>query len=362
MKNCPNCASVSMGKYEFHQQEVEQCQDCHGIWLELGELDGALSIADNNNDQVLLEQNLGEVLGQSDRHCYVCDQRLTRYHLMSGFKVEVDACSGCHGVWLDNDELEKVSQSPAIAEALLELDKPVHKRTWLFQFLSQMPVEYNVKPKKVPWVTYALLVFNVLIFMSYGLGGNSEDFAFNNFALHSDQVSHGQQLWTLLTHMYMHGGLMHLVGNMYFLYIIGDNLEDTLGRGKFILYYTLCGLGAAVAQILADPNSMIPMVGASGAIAGLFGMYLLWFRHASLTFMIIIYQKKVSPMIFFGFWILTNIVGLYLANESGGGVAYWAHIGGFIAGIAIGLLVKKKVFATNRLLAILNSQEVKVKR
>ncbi|WP_413693511.1 rhomboid family intramembrane serine protease [Psychromonas sp. KJ10-2] len=155
---------------------------------------------------------------------------------------------------------------------------------------------------------------------------------------------------------------MHLVGNMYFLYIIGDNLEDTLGRGKFILYYTLCGLGAAVAQILADPNSMIPMVGASGAIAGLFGMYLLWFRHASLTFMIIVYQKKVSPVIFFGFWILTNILGLYLANESGGGVAYWAHIGGFIAGIAIGLLVKKKVFAANPLLAILNSHEVKVKR
>ncbi|WP_413693512.1 zf-TFIIB domain-containing protein [Psychromonas sp. KJ10-2] len=170
MKNCPSCNSSKMRKYEFHQQEVDQCQDCHGIWLELGELDGALSIADNNNDQVLLEQNLGEVLGQSDRHCYVCDQRLTRYHLMSGFKVEVDACSGCHGVWLDNDELEKVSQSPAIAEALLELDKPVHKRTWLFQFLSQMPVEYNLKPKRTPWVTYALLVFNVLIFMSYGLG------------------------------------------------------------------------------------------------------------------------------------------------------------------------------------------------
>jgi len=162
--------------------------------------------------------------------------------------------------------------------------------------------------------------------------------------------------------MYMHSGVMHLVGNMYFLYIIGDNLEESLGRGKFILYYTLCGFAAAAAQIIADPNSVIPMVGASGAIAGLFGMYLLWFRHASLTLMIVIYQKKVSPLIFFGIWLAINIIGLYAADEHGGGVAYWAHIGGFMAGIVIGLIVKKQVFATNPLLAILNSHEVKIKR
>jgi len=362
MQNCPSCNSNSILKHEFHRQEVEKCQDCHGIWLELGELDGALSIADNGNSQVHMEETLGECLGKSDRHCHVCDTKLLRYHLMSGFEVEVDTCPSCFGVWLDHDELDKVAQSPAIAKALLELDKPTHKRTWLFQFLSQMPVEYNLKPKRTPWAMYSLLLLNIIFFMSYSVGIVDESFVFNNFALHSDQVSHGQQLWTLLTHMYMHGGLMHLVGNMYFLYIIGDNLEDTLGRRKFLLYYTLCGLGAAAAQIIADPNSYIPMVGASGAIAGLYGMYLLWFRHASLTLMIIVYQKKVSPMIFFGFWIITNIVGLYLANESGGGVAYWAHIGGFIVGIVIGLLVKKQVFTANPLLAMLNSAEVKVKR
>ena len=104
------------------------------------------------------------------------------------------------------------------------------------------------------------------------------------------------------------------------------------------------------------------MVGASGAIAGLFGMYLLWFRHASLTLMIVIYQKKVSPLVFFAIWLGINVIGLYFANESGGGVAYWAHIGGFIAGLVIGLLVKKQVFANNPLLAILNSPEVKIKR
>jgi membrane associated rhomboid family serine protease len=351
-----------MERHEFHQQEVDKCQKCNGIWLELGELDSALSIADNDNDQVSLEESLGDKLGKSKRHCHICNQTMTRYHLMSGFEVEIDTCSSCSGVWLDSEELEKVTHSPAIANALLELDKPIQKRTWLFQFLSQMPVEYNLKPKVTPWATYSLVLLNFLIFISYSLGLLGESFAYHHFALHSNQVSHWHQLWTLLTHMYMHGGVMHLIGNMYFLYIIGDNLEESLGRGKFILYYTLCGLVAAAAQIIADPNSIIPMVGASGAIAGLFGMYLLWFRHASLTLMIVIYQKKVSPLIFFAIWLVINIVGLYFAGESDGGVAYWAHIGGFIAGIIIGLMFKKQVFATNPLLAILNSNEVKVKR
>ena len=363
MENCPNCASSSMKKHELHQQEVDKCQECNGIWFERGELNSALSIADNDNDDVSLEESLGERLGKSDRHCYKCDQALTRYHLMSGFQVEVDTCSSCAGVWIDNEELEKVTQSPAIEKALLELDKPVKKRTWLFQILSQMPVEYNLKPKVTPWATYSLLTLNFLFFISYWVGFIGEYYAFDNFALHPAQVSHGNQLWTLLTYMYMHGGVMHIIGNMYFLYIIGDNLEDSLGSGKFLLYYTLCGFTAAAAHILADPNSSIPMVGASGAIAGLFGMYLLWFRHASLTFMIIIYQKKVSPLIFFGIWLAFNIFGIfYTANESGGGVAYWAHIGGFLAGIFIGLMAKKHIFATNPLLAILNSNEVKVKR
>lgn len=362
MRKCPNCTGILMEKYQFHQQEVDRCSECGGMWLELGELDGALSAADNGNEQVFLEERLGDNLGKSKRHCYDCGQNLTRYHLMSGYQVEVDTCSSCFGVWLDKEELEKVSQSPAIAEALLELDKPVQKRTWLFQFLTQMPVEYNLKTKATPWAMYSLVILNVLFFASYSLGFVSEFFAFDNFALHSDKISHGQQLWSLLTHMYMHGGVMHIVGNMYFLYIIGDNLEDALGRGKFILYYTICGLAAAAAQILADPNSLIPMVGASGAIAGLFGMYLLWFRNASLTMMIVIFQKKVSPLVFFAFWLIINIVSLYIADESGGGVAYWAHIGGFAAGIIIGLAFKKQVFTANPLLAMLNSDEVKIKR
>jgi len=125
--------------------------------------------------------------------------------------------------------------------------------------------------------------------------------------------------------------------------------------------YTLCGLAAAAFQIIADPGSTIPMVGASGAIAGLFGMYLLWFRHASLSLMIIVYQKKVRPVVFFLIWLAFNLYGLYM-SQGDGGVAYWAHIGGFIMGLMLGLGLKQRVFSRNPLLAVLNSDELKIKR
>ena len=116
-------------------------------------------------------------------------------------------------------------------------------------------------------------------------------------------ISEGNKVWTLLTCMFLHGSIMHLLGNMYFLYVVGDNLEDVLGHKRFLIWYLVCGLIASLSSYLVSPTSAIPSVGASGAIAGLFGMYLMWFRHASLTFMIIIYQKKLSAA-----WFFCNLV------------------------------------------------------
>ena len=116
-------------------------------------------------------------------------------------------------------------------------------------------------------------------------------------------ISEGNKAWTLLTCMFLHSSIMHLLDNMYFLYVVGDNLEDVLGHKRFLIWYLVCGLIASLSSYLVSPTSAIPSVGASGAIAGLFGMYLMWFRHASLTFMIIIYQKKLSAA-----WFFCNLV------------------------------------------------------
>ncbi|WP_299792911.1 rhomboid family intramembrane serine protease [uncultured Shewanella sp.] len=357
--SCPDCPQSVMKVYDFHGEEVDCCQSCGGMWFENGELNAALSKADNGDDKVRVEETLGQRLGQSTRRCNHCNCSMERYHLMDGYQIEVDVCHRCSGVWIDEHERQKVVQSPMVKQLLAELDAKISVKTWLFQFLSQMPVEFSLKPKSRPVITYLLLALNILIFMGYGFNLEATDRVFANFAMQSRELLAGHHPWSLLSHMFLHGDIMHLAGNMYFLYVVGDNLEDALGRMKFLGLYLLCGFAAAAAQIIAEPGSGVYMVGASGAIAGLFGMYLMWFRHASLTFMFIIYQRKLSPMAFFAIWLAFNILGLVMAGE---GVAYWAHIGGFVAGLVIGAALKAKVMHCNPLLAMMNEPEVKVSR
>ncbi|MCL1137616.1 rhomboid family intramembrane serine protease [Shewanella pneumatophori] len=356
---CPGCASEEVRVSFFHGEEVDSCTSCGGIWFDSGELNAALSAADNGNDSVVIENSLGAHKGASDKSCSHCDVKLEHYNLMDGFQVEVDVCHSCTGVWIDEHEREKVVQSPQIQAALEHLNQKVNVKTWVFQFLMQMPMEYNLKPKTTPWVTYSLIVINTLIFLATVLQPSATEWIYETFALKPVDLMQGQNITGLVSHMFMHGGWMHLIGNMYFLYVVGDNLEDALGHNRFLALYLICGFAAAAGHIISEPSSSIYMVGASGAIAGLFGMYLLWFRHASLTFMFIVYQKKLSPMAFFAIWLAMNLFGAYVGGD---GVAYWAHIAGFVAGLIIGFGLKEKVMQANPILAMLNSQELKVAR
>lgn len=150
----------------------------------------------------------------------------------------------------------------------------------------------------------------------------------------------GPQLWHVLTHMFLHGSWMHLLGNMWFLWLFGNNIEDAMTRPRFVVFYLLCGLAAAGLQVLASPHSAIPMVGASGAISGVMGAYLVLFP-----------RVRVYTVIFLGFFLQTVALpawamllywaalqllgGLGGSEPGGGGVAFWAHIGGFLAGVVL---------------------------
>ncbi|MBT7950097.1 MAG: rhomboid family intramembrane serine protease [Gammaproteobacteria bacterium] len=151
---------------------------------------------------------------------------------------------------------------------------------------------------------------------------------------------------TVFTSMFLHGGFMHLAGNMLFLWIFGNNVEDSMGHFRFIIFYLLCGVAAVAGQTLENPDSQIPMIGASGAISGVLGGYLLLYPHARVLVLI--------PLGFFsqlvrlpagwvlGLWFGMQIVSSALSNSEGGGVAWFAHIGGFIAGLALIPLFKYK--------------------
>jgi membrane associated rhomboid family serine protease len=144
---------------------------------------------------------------------------------------------------------------------------------------------------------------------------------------------------TLFTSMFLHGGWMHILGNMWFLWLFGNNVEDRMGKPKFLLFYLLCGLGAAAAQIATGPNSPIPMVGASGAIAGVLGGYLVLFpgsRVTCVTLIFILTTVTLPAWIVLGLWFVIEFArGLMSAGGTGGGVAYAAHVGGFLCGLAL---------------------------
>ncbi len=144
---------------------------------------------------------------------------------------------------------------------------------------------------------------------------------------------------TLVTSMFLHGGLWHLLGNMLYLWIFGNNVEDAMGHARFVVFYLLCGVAAAFGQGILDPGSTIPMIGASGAISGVLGAYLLLYPHARVLVLIPLgffsQLVRVPAVLVLGLWFLIQIVSSLAADPSRGGVAWFAHIGGFLAGMAL---------------------------
>jgi membrane associated rhomboid family serine protease len=155
---------------------------------------------------------------------------------------------------------------------------------------------------------------------------------------------------TAITSMFMHGSWFHIIGNMWFLWIFGNNVEDAMGHARFVVFYLLCGLAAAAAQTFADPTSVLPMVGASGAIGGVMGAYIVLYPRVHVHMLVVLgfYATTFAvPAVFMlGYWFLVQLVSGWASQASEGGVAFWAHVGGFAGGALLVL-----VFRDRRLLA-----------
>lgn len=196
-----------------------------------------------------------------------------------------------------------------------------------------------------PFVTYTIIGINSLVFIYQYLILPPESLGhiISTYALTPAAPS----VITVFTSMFMHGGLMHIIFNMWFLWIFGDNIESVLGHKRYVLFYLLCGVGAALAQIQINTGSQIPMVGASGAIAGVLGAYLIRFPRATVHVLVIliifITFIRVPAMVVIGFWFLSNLTaGLgTLGIEETGGTAWFAHLGGFVSGVVLNQVFKK---------------------
>lgn len=209
-----------------------------------------------------------------------------------------------------------------------------------------IPIKDNIPSRTFPFVTLSLIAVNIMVFVyqiTLGMDG-VERFIYSTAAIPVEimtledigPVAIVPLPFTLVTAMFVHGGLLHVGGNMLFLWIFGDNIEDRFGHAVFLLFYIAAGVVASFAHILLDPGSTMPMVGASGAIAGVLGAYFLLFPRAQVHTLVILplYISMVSlpAVMFLGFWFLLQV--LNSGASSSGGVAWYAHIGGFAAGVA----------------------------
>ncbi|TMV15078.1 rhomboid family intramembrane serine protease [Arenibacterium halophilum] len=206
------------------------------------------------------------------------------------------------------------------------------------------PIRDHNPSGRRPYVTYALVAANILIFLSYAdLIGNGRAIwqFYAQWAIIPARITQGAELHTLFSSMFLHAGVMHLGGNMLFLWIFGDNLEDEMGHLPFLGFYLTCGVGSGLVHVVAGPLSPVPTVGASGAIAGVMGAYLLLYPKARVdVFFFFIVFFKIIPMrawVMLGAWFALQVFNSVGSDSEAGGVAYWAHSGGFVIGLLLAL-------------------------
>jgi membrane associated rhomboid family serine protease len=212
-----------------------------------------------------------------------------------------------------------------------------------------IPLKDRNPRKHFPIITILLIIVNILVFLyELSLGVGLEKFLFH-FGVTPDEIRQALQadifrplvFTTLITSLFLHGGWLHLGGNMLYLWIFGDNVEDKLGHFRFFVFYNLCGIAASALHIYLEPASTVPTIGASGAISGILGAYILLFPRARVLTLVPIFIfiqiTELPAYIILGFWFvlqfLNVILSLGYANTGLGGVAWWAHIGGFITGM-----------------------------
>lgn len=208
-----------------------------------------------------------------------------------------------------------------------------------------IPLRDSEPSHSTPFVTISLIVVNALVFF-YQL--SLDRFSLNHLIAAHGLIPDRLHLDAFVTSMFLHGGWLHLIGNMWFLWIFGDNIEDILGHAKYLLFYLLCGVAAALVHVAFNGDSRLPTIGASGAIAGVMGAYLLKFRHSRVVTLVFIFffitTMEIPAVYILLYWFAVQLVSGFgsigYSQLSQGGVAWFAHVGGFVAGMLLILVMR----------------------
>jgi membrane associated rhomboid family serine protease len=356
---CPRCGR-HLEDCQFEGQRVKVCPRCAGLWVRPKSWDEVKLGAWPRRGASQAERAPDvQAAGRSLLTCPHCLAALTTLNIggpptADAATIEIDQCDSCGGIWFDSGEWEQVAALRALQAEERKLERPTTWGEWSLQFFLGLPVEFNVAPRRFPLVTVGILAVCVLVYVVELFTGAEAAATWAGFM--PNQLFSLFGVATLFTCLFLHASFLHLLGNMYLFYILGDNVEDALGRVRYLVFYLVCGIVASLAYALPNLDSNTPLVGASGAISGVAAAYLLLYPRARLTFMLIFWQFKVPAPVWLGVWFLFQAAFAFLAltGIQQSQVAFLAHVGGFIAGLAIIAPMRAKLIAENPLLNLLH--------
>jgi membrane associated rhomboid family serine protease len=339
---------------------VDVCPSCLGIWFDADEfLPVARVLAEKMGSagdltQLFKPRQVHGAGSDTRRLCPRCTVSLHNFNYAYDSNILLDKCPQCGGVWTDRGEIKQVAAhlkgDPRVEEIGRDLlkhqaymeriaKKPQPMSPLMFYLPHALPFGDDLERRRFPFLTLGIIllssaVFTMTMYFSNDLGALFKTWGHTPAQFFS---------MTLFTSMFLHAGVVHLLGNMYFLWLFGDNIEDRLGRVWFIPFYLAAGLAADVAQTLADVNSSIPSVGASGAISGVMGAYIVFYPMANIKLFCWGRIVEVAAVLYLGIWFAFQVgSGLLLGAGGLSNVAWFAHIGGFAFGAAAAFVVKTR--------------------
>lgn len=348
------------------EHTIDVCPNGHGMWVDYGELPSLIRhIHDSTEvqeasikiDQPVIPPIHSTLHAQTDSPpvCPKCLIPLKVINYAYDSNIHILQCSHCQGVWLKKGQELQIARhlkgNPHLQRLGEELAKDVYKHrdlqkqkaryspaTLLLLRFTLIPIPLSdIRANIVPILTLSLIAFNTLIFIATHLISDQTESILAVFGLTPAIIMQGQQTFTIFTSMFLHANMLHLLSNMYFLWLFGDNVEERLGRSAFVLTYAISGLACTAGILLVGFNNNIPHVGASGAIAGLMGVYLVLFPDSEIKTLFLGKMQYISARLYLGIWIAIQVIYGFAGAE---GIAWSGHLAGALAGILVGLLYK----------------------
>ncbi len=304
--------------------QIDACPVCNGAFFDRGELDVLAG------DDRAIEDVLDASTREGSRRCPRGHGRMLEHMLTGWIDTPLDRCSQCGGLWLDGQERRKLAHASTQEGQESTAERwAKHGAVLAAQLLVQLPVEVENPHRKTPWTIYALLVALLVVFFAE-IYGVVDVFVAGVVA---DRLAGEHDLHTLVTHLFVHASWMHLLGNGYFLYVFGDNVEYLFKPSRFLTFFLFAGVAGALVHVGLTSSLGLPLVGASGAIAGVMAAYLLIFPHNKLFVPVLFVPVKLPVWAFLFVWVVFQAVMAFAARERE--VAWLDHVGGFAFGLAV---------------------------